>query len=78
MSGNPDYITGDNGDRLITDKLLAKVFAQVIDELIESSAEVGEEDIFSRQEWLAIIKLDIARLPNKLPAEFDEIEGGAN
>jgi len=77
MNGNPDCITGDNGDRLITDELLAKVFAQVIDELKESSAEVGE-DIFSRQEWLAIIKRDISRLPNKLPAEFDEMEGGAN
>lgn len=75
MSGNPDYITDDNGDRLITDELLAKVFAQVIDDLKESSAEVGE-DIFSRQEWLALIKRDIARLPNKLPREFDEMKGG--
>ena len=72
---NPTYITTADGEPLITDKLLLQVFTEIIDNIRESSAEVGE-DIFSRQEWLAIIKQNIARLPNKLPREFDKLKGG--
>lgn len=69
---NPDYTLDENGDRLITDDLLAKLFAPIIQKLKSDAAEVGE-DFFNRNEWLAIIKDDIAKLPNRLPAEM---EGG--
>ncbi len=68
---NPDFIAVryTHGAKIVTDELLADLLAPLIDEMKESSAEAGE-NIFSRQEWLAIIKNDIAKLPNNLPAEL--------
>ena len=67
---NPNHILNATGDGpLITDALLAKVFAPVIREIMAEDYESG----FDFGDWLSLIKWDIARLPNRLPPEA---EGG--